>query len=117
MNRGEQVIHLLGDMSMADFVRICAQSELPPANDVREFTVAGKTLCVANVGGSICVLNGECPHEGGPLGEGTIEDGRVVCPWHGYGFDVHTGEEPNAPELKATVFEAKVEAGELLAKL
>lgn len=102
---------------MSDFVRICAQSELPPSNDVREFTVEGKTLCVANVGGSICVLDGVCPHEGGPLGEGTIEEGRVVCPWHGYAFDVRTGEAQDAPELKAAVFEATVDAGELRAKL
>jgi nitrite reductase (NADH) small subunit len=102
---------------MSDFVRICAQSELPRANDVREFTVSGKTLCVANVGGSICVMDGVCPHEGGPLGEGTIEDGRVVCPWHGYAFDVHTGEAQDAPELRDTVFEAKIEAGELRARL
>ncbi len=102
---------------MADFVRICAQSELPAANQVREFTVNGRALCVANVGGSICVMDGTCPHEGGPLGEGTIEDGRVVCPWHSYAFDVHTGEALDAPELKAEVFEAKVESGELRAKL
>jgi nitrite reductase (NADH) small subunit len=107
----------MGDFNVADFVRICAQSELPPAGQVRELTAAGKTLCVANVGGDICVLDGTCPHEGGPLGEGSIEDGRVVCPWHGYAFDVHTGEAQDAPELKAEVFEAKVESGELRAKL
>ena len=63
------------------------------------------------------MIDGVCPHEGGPLGEGSIEDGRVVCPWHGYAFDVHTGEAQDAPELTAQVFEAKVEAGELRAKL
>jgi nitrite reductase (NADH) small subunit len=102
---------------MADFVRICPQSELPPASQVREFTVTGRAVCVANVDGIICVLDGTCPHEGGPLGEGTIEDGRVVCPWHGYAFDVHTGEAQDAPELKVEVLESKVEGGELRAKL
>lgn len=102
---------------MSDFVRICAQSELPPVSQVREFTVEGRALCVANVGGSICVLDGTCPHEGGPLGEGTIEDGRVVCPWHSLSFDVHTGESQDAPELKAAVFESRVEGAELRAKL
>lgn len=102
---------------MTDFVRICAQSELPPANQVRELTVAGRGLCVANIDGSICVMDGTCPHEGGPLGEGSIEDGRVVCPWHGYAFDVHTGEADGAPELRAEVFESKVEAGELRARI
>ena len=102
---------------MADFIHICAQSELPQPGNVREFTANGRALCVANVEGAICVLDGTCPHEGGPLGEGTIENGRVVCPWHAYAFDVRTGEAEDEPSLKAEVFEAKVENGELLARL
>ncbi|HSZ17678.1 MAG TPA: Rieske (2Fe-2S) protein [Terracidiphilus sp.] len=102
---------------MSDFVRICAQNELPSAGNVREFTAAGRALCVANVNGSICVLDGTCPHEGGPLGEGTIEDGRIVCPWHGYAFDPRTGVAQDDPDLRAQVFEAKVENSELRAKL
>lgn len=102
---------------MAEFVRICSQAELPGADEVKEFTAAGRALCVANVGGAICVLDGTCPHEGGPLGEGLIEDGRVVCPWHGYAFDIRSGVAHDDPELKAAVFEAKVENGELQAKL
>jgi len=102
---------------MSDFVRICAQAELPQEGKVCEFTAAGRALCVANVSGSICVLDGTCPHEGGPLGEGSIEDGRVVCPWHGYAFDPRTGVAHDDPDLGAQVFEAKVENGELVAKL
>lgn len=102
---------------MADFVRICAQSDVPPPGSVREFTANGRAVCVANVEGAICVLNGVCPHEEGPLGEGSIENGRVVCPWHGYAFDPRTGEADGDPALKAEVFEAKVEDGELRAKV
>ncbi len=102
---------------MPDFVRVCAQSELPQPGLVREISVAGRALCVANVNGEICVLDGTCPHEGGPLGEGSIEDGKVVCPWHGYAFDVHTGNAPDDPELKVEVFPSKLENGELSAKL
>jgi len=102
---------------MAEYVRILAQSELPQAGMVRDVTVAGRSLCVANVNGAICVLDGTCPHEGGPLGEGTIENGRVVCPWHSYAFDVHTGEAQDDPSVKAEILEAKVENGELSVKL
>ena len=102
---------------MSDFIRIAAQSELPQPGDVREFTVNGRALCVANLDGALCVLDGTCPHEGGPLGEGTIEDGRVVCPWHGYAFDLRTGEASDDPTLGAEVFETRVENGELRAKL
>ena len=102
---------------MSESVRICSQAELPPAGEAREFTPGGRAVCVANVDGTISVLDGVCPHEEGPLGEGTIEGGRVVCPWHSYAFDVRTGESEQDPDLKATVFEAVIENGELRAKI
>jgi nitrite reductase/ring-hydroxylating ferredoxin subunit len=72
---------------------------------------------VARVDGAIAVLDGVCPHEGGPLGEGIVEDGRVVCPWHGYAFEVHTGASLQDPEVKAEILESVVEDGELRVKL
>jgi nitrite reductase (NADH) small subunit len=101
---------------MSDFVRICSQGELPAAGNVKEFLVEGRAICVANVDNAICVLDGTCPHEGGPLGEGSIEGGKIVCPWHAYAFDPRTGANDEDPEVNATVLEAKVEAGELRAK-
>jgi nitrite reductase (NADH) small subunit len=102
---------------MPDFVRICSQAELPSNGQVREVIFNGRAFCVANVDGKIAVLDGTCPHEGGPLGEGTIEEGRVVCPWHSFAFDVSTGAEKEDPSLRAEVIEAKVENGELRAKV
>ncbi len=102
---------------MSTFVRICAQSELPQANQVCEVTAGGRALCVANIDGTIAVLDGTCPHEGGPLGEGSVEAGKVVCPWHSFAFDAHTGAASDDPDLRVEVFEAKVENGELLAQL
>jgi nitrite reductase/ring-hydroxylating ferredoxin subunit len=110
-------INLEGASPMSQLVRICSQAELPAAGEVGEFTVDGRTLCVANLNGTISVLDGVCPHEEGPLGEGVIEDGRVVCPWHGYAFDVRTGVSEQDPDLKAQVFESAVEDGELRAKV
>ena len=102
---------------MSEFVRICSQSELPAEGEAAEFTAAGRTLCVARVNGSISVLDGVCPHEGGTLGEGIIEGDRVVCAWHAYSFDLHTGVTENDPDLKAEVIESTIENGELRAKL
>jgi nitrite reductase (NADH) small subunit len=102
---------------MTDFVRICSQSELPATGQVREFTAGGRAFCVANLNGTISVLDGVCPHDGGPLGEGSIEAGRVVCPWHEYAFDLQTGVSEQDPEVKADVFAATVEQGELRAKI
>jgi nitrite reductase/ring-hydroxylating ferredoxin subunit len=102
---------------MSNLVRICAQSELPAEGQVREFSVDGRVYCVAVLSGAVCVLDGVCPHEGGPLGEGEIENGRVVCPWHSYAFDLRTGVNEEDPELRAQVFPAKVENGELVAEV
>jgi nitrite reductase/ring-hydroxylating ferredoxin subunit len=102
---------------MSQFVRICLASEVPVEGEVAEFTVQGRALCVAHVKGTVAVLDGVCPHEGGPLGEGIVEDGRVVCPWHAYAFDPRTGVSDRDPEVTAEVFEAKIEEGELRARL
>jgi nitrite reductase (NADH) small subunit len=102
---------------MAEYIRICEQSELPQSGNVREFTANGRALCVANLDGAISVLDGTCPHEGGPLGEGDIENGCVVCPWHAYAFNLRTGEATDDPSLKAEILESKLEDGELRVKL
>jgi nitrite reductase (NADH) small subunit len=106
-----------GEVIMSDFVRICSESELPAAGALQEFVVRSRAICVANVNGKICVLDGTCPHEGGPLGEGSIEGGKVVCPWHAYAFDPCTGENEEAPEVRAIAIESKIEEGELRGKL
>ncbi len=48
---------------------------------------------------------------------GSIEEGRVVCPWHGYAFDLQTGVSEQDPEVKADVLVATVEEGELRVKI
>ncbi len=40
---------------------------------------------------SLVVVDAVCPHRGGPLIEGRIRDGAIVCPWHWYAFDLLTG--------------------------
>lgn len=58
---------------------------------VRAAHVGSRTLALCRVGGRYAAIDGVCPHRGGPLGEGTIENGRLVCPWHGREYDPMTG--------------------------
>ena len=99
---------------MREMIRICAESELPAEGEVCE--MAGGRLCVARVNGEISVLDNFCPHSEGPLGQGMIEDGKVVCPFHGWAFDLKTGETDQSNQLKATIFESVVKDGELLVR-
>lgn len=53
-----------------------------------------KTICLSHFEGKICALDNKCPHQGGPLGEGSIENGLLRCPWHGWDYHPCTGKVP-----------------------
>jgi nitrite reductase (NADH) small subunit len=99
---------------MAEFIRVAAESELPKEGQVCE--MAGGGLCVVRVGGELTVMDGVCPHNEGPLGQGMVENGRVVCPYHGWAFDVKTGEAEHNPAAKVRIYEWTIQNGEFLVK-
>jgi nitrite reductase/ring-hydroxylating ferredoxin subunit len=53
--------------------------------------VGGKSIAVFNVDGKFYAIDQTCPHKGGPLAEGTVEEMTVQCPWHGAIFSLETG--------------------------
>ena len=61
---------------------------------VMTVTAGHKTICLSHFEGKICALNNKCPHQGGPLGEGSIENGLLRCPWHGWDYHPCTGKVP-----------------------
>jgi pyruvate oxidase len=71
-------------------------AELGELDDGRVKTVmAGhRSLALTRVGDRYGALDNRCPHQGGPLGEGSIEKGMLRCPWHGYDYDPLTGTPP-----------------------
>ena len=58
---------------------------------MRIVEVEGRDLVLVNVDGQFYALDNRCPHQGGPLGRGTVEDGSIVCPWHGWRWDRRSG--------------------------
>jgi nitrite reductase/ring-hydroxylating ferredoxin subunit/uncharacterized membrane protein len=59
--------------------------------------VNGADVMVARQHGRVCALAQHCSHLGGPLSEGTLNDGSVVCPWHGSEFALDDGHVINGP--------------------
>ena len=49
-------------------------------------------LVLVRVGDRVHALAGTCTHQGGPLGDGRLSGARLTCPWHGWSFDVRTGQ-------------------------
>ena len=90
-------------------IKVGVLSQMPPLDTALEFCVEGKTLCIANVSGEICVTDNLCPHVGAPLGKGRIRDGKIVCPRHGWAFDPKTGETPIRPTTRAIIYTVSIE--------
>lgn len=69
------------------------QDELPEGR-VKPVTCENFTVCMTRHQGEYAALDNRCPHQGGPLGEGSIENGMLRCPWHGWDFHPTTGKAP-----------------------
>jgi nitrite reductase (NADH) small subunit len=102
---------------MSDYLKLTTESELPPVNEAREFSIGDKTVCVANVDGTITAMDNICLHRGGPLGQGVIDRGKVICPWHGWEWNASSGEAAHNPAVKVPVYALKIENGDVLIKL
>ena len=96
------------------FQRIASQTELPENDQAKEFSVGEKVLCVTNCGGVFSAMDNICVHRGGPLGQGVIEEGKLVCPWHGWQYDPKTGQVAHDPRAKVNVYPLKIEGGDVL---
>ena len=69
---------------------------------VQAVTCRHQTVCMTHFKGKYAALDNKCPHQGGPLGEGSIEEGLLRCPWHGWDFDPLTGKAPGYDDGVAT---------------
>lgn len=85
------------------------------AGQMREFVVDGVEIVVVNLDGALHAFGNRCPHQGGPLSKGRLEDGVMICPWHLWRFDARTGR-PQFPEGYTPVprYPVKVEDGQIL---
>ena len=81
-----------------------------PVGESTEVVAEGSLFALFNVDGTFYVLDGICPHAGGPLAKGTLQGRVVTCPWHGWQFDVTTGQHQINATLKHDSLPVKIEA-------
>jgi len=81
---------------MGNFVEVAKVSEIESGTG-KMVEVEGKEIAIFNDEGEFYAIDNECPHIGAPLCEGELEDGKVVCPWHGSEFDLKSGEALSPP--------------------
>ena len=66
-------------------------------------------VALFNVAGEFYALDGVCPHQGGPLGKGQLNQCLLSCPWHGWQFDVRSGQNQVNVTINQPTFDVKVE--------
>ena len=96
------------------YVKVAKLNEMPPGA-AREFQADGKVIALFNVDGKIYALDNTCLHRGGPLGQGVLEQEVVTCPWHGWQFNVTSGESVFNEQIKVQTYDVKVEGDDIAA--
>ena len=68
--------------------------EMLPIGRLTTVQAGHYAICLTRTEEGYGAINNRCPHQGGPLGDGFLQDGCVVCPWHGYEYDPLSGASP-----------------------
>ncbi len=89
-----------------------AWSELEHAG-LMEVRVEGEAVALALVDGEAHAVAGTCLHAGGPLADGTIEGRSIVCPYHGWSYDLTNGRCLVDDQLVLARYEVRRTAGRI----
>lgn len=100
---------------MSQWIPIATSDECPPGTAI-ERLADGRMVAIANVGGTYHAIDGLCPHQGGPLGTGSLCGTVLTCPWHGWQFDVATGRHVVSRTVRQAVYEVREEDGRLFVR-
>ncbi len=93
---------------MNDFVTVAFTHEIPLGTG-RTVEVDGVWIAIFNVDGTFYAIDNTCPHAGGPLGEGTLRETVVECPWHGWKFSIASGERVGNPNFQVACCEVRIQ--------
>jgi len=98
---------------MADYVKVGEVGEFKKARG-RVVELEGVKVAIFWTGDRFIALKDACPHMGASLADGKLEGNRVVCPWHGWEYDVETGQSGRRSWACVPVYEVKVEGTDVL---
>lgn len=101
---------------MADFVRVASMAEVAVGAGMT-VDLNGRQVAIFNVDGTVYAIDNLCKHKSGPLAEGEVDGTTVTCPWHGWAYDITSGECLEDSECSVDKFEVKVEADEIWLKV
>ncbi len=98
------------------FVKAANKADLAPGTG-KTVTVEGRCLALFNADGKYYAIDNTCPHRGGPLGEGSLNGNEITCPWHGWSFDVTSGQGTLNPAASVISYPVMEEGENILVGL
>ena len=98
---------------MPNFIKVASTSDLK-SGEGKVVDANGTEVALFNIDGGFFAINNVCLHRGGHLGEGIVEGDVVACPWHGWRYNVKTGENATIPGAKAATYQVKIEGSDVL---
>ena len=95
------------------FVRVCRATDIPDTR-ARVVRLGDERVAVYRYDGRVSAIGSVCQHQFGPLGEGKVVGGCVVCPWHGYEYKPDSGASPPPFTEKVPTYRVRVVDGDVL---
>lgn len=103
---------MLNNVAMA-FVKVALVADVNEGEG-KVVKANGREIALFKHNGQFFALDNTCKHAGGPIGEGWLEDTIVTCPWHGWRYDITSGNCEMFPGVKLDAFAVKVEGDDVL---
>ncbi len=97
---------------MPDWVPIVEEAAIAAGSGAK-FFVDDIEVAVFRSDGTLYAIEGRCPHKGASLGNGTLENGQVTCPWHDWKFDLKTGAGLTSPSSAVASLAVRVNDGSI----
>ena len=99
-------------MSKNSFVSSIKESELKDGN-MKAIRIKGKPILLTRVDGQVYAVSNLCPHAGCKFEGGILTSYIVMCPCHGWKFDVRNGQYQEIPQVKLECYRCKIENGKI----
>ncbi len=99
------------------WIDLCALEEVEPGQGLYVERDDRGLAVLRPDAAQVFVMENRCPHAGGALAGGAMSDGCVICPWHGWAFELQSGRCPDAPQIAVRTYRARIAAGRVEARL
>jgi glutamate synthase domain-containing protein 2/nitrite reductase/ring-hydroxylating ferredoxin subunit len=100
----------VGGPTAGDWTAVCSLDDIPPGRGHLVF-VNGTEVALMRDGDAVFGVGNLCPHRGGQISDGTVEDGKVICPLHLWDFDLRTGISPFNPRDALPTYPVRLRSG------